>query len=352
MTLSSVYALTSRSSRDPEPWGQALTVSGGVHLLGVLAVLWLGGHQKVGPRVVLTEVRFIEKTPTAVVAETRTNSSATKEVVAPTVFPEVPRGTGRTGEVNMPGPRQGVATHSEMTEQVPLSSPQGTPRGQALVTGPLRGPIVPSSEWGLLGHQKGRLAPLAGRTTGPTGKGLKNMISGESSALTETRIALSVEEISALKKKETSLGVPLIVQSVGQAREAKKLSVKGGAASHRLAYESLKSNPLERPSWGQQKGPFSLEGPLKYRKIVKMVLPAYPRWAEEQGVEATASFRLWVDPKGRVKDNFYVEKTSGYRELDTLAKESLMKFIFVALPPDQPQEDEWGVATFRFELTK
>ena len=122
--------------------------------------------------------------------------------------------------------------------------------------------------------------------------------------------------------------------------------------SRKLSYESLKANPLEKQDWGQRKGPFSIEGPLKYRKILKMELPPYPRWAEEKAIEAAVSFRLWVDPRGKVKDNFYLEKTSGYSALDELAKESLRRFVFVPLPTDQPQDDEWGVATFRFELKK
>jgi TonB family protein len=95
-----------------------------------------------------------------------------------------------------------------------------------------------------------------------------------------------------------------------------------------------------------------MEGPLKYRKILKMELPPYPRWAEEQGLEASVSFRLWVDPRGRVKENLYLEKASGSGELDALAKQALQRFVFVPIPEGQPQEDEWGVATFRFEFRK
>ena len=95
-----------------------------------------------------------------------------------------------------------------------------------------------------------------------------------------------------------------------------------------------------------------MEGPLKYRKILKMELPPYPRWAEEKGLEMSVSIRLWVDAKGKVKDNMYLEKTSGYSELDHTAMDALKKFIFVQIPSDQAQDDEWGVATFRFELKK
>jgi periplasmic protein TonB len=125
-----------------------------------------------------------------------------------------------------------------------------------------------------------------------------------------------------------------------------------GDASERrkAALESLKANPIDEGKWGKQKGPFSMEGPLKYRKILNMELPVYPRWAEEKGIEASISVRLWVDAKGRVKENMYLEKTSGYSELDQTAMDALRRFKFVPIPSDQAQDDEWGVATFRFEL--
>jgi TonB family protein len=128
----------------------------------------------------------------------------------------------------------------------------------------------------------------------------------------------------------------------------------GGAGDlgqkRKTAIESLKANPLDDGKWGKNTGPFSMEGPLKYRKILKMELPPYPRWAEEKGLEASVSIRLWVDPRGKVKENMYLEKTSGYSEIDHVAMEALMNFKFVPIPSDLTQEDEWGVATFRFEL--
>jgi TonB family protein len=124
-------------------------------------------------------------------------------------------------------------------------------------------------------------------------------------------------------------------------------------APRKTAIETLSTTPIEKDSWGKKGGPFSMEGPLKYRRIKVMQMPPYPRWAEEKGIEATVSFRLWVDPKGKVRpEKVYLEKTSGYSELDAAAKDSLIKFVFVPIPDGQPAEDEWGVATFKFELKK
>ncbi|MBI4386754.1 MAG: TonB family protein [Elusimicrobia bacterium] len=96
---------------------------------------------------------------------------------------------------------------------------------------------------------------------------------------------------------------------------------------------------------------FSLRGPLSHRKILKIKLPRYPRWAEESGVEAQVSVRLFVTPNGRVKSNLYVENTSGYPELDTLVLDCIKQILFAPLSGDVLRE-EWGIATFNFKLQR
>ncbi|OVE78069.1 hypothetical protein BVX98_01455, partial [bacterium F11] len=168
------------------------------------------------------------------------------------------------------------------------------------------------------------------------------------------KIALDTMDLDELKKQESSIGSPLVSQNVvsGSLPGRVKQLARANNRKKKATMEYLKTNPLDKDMWGKSKGPFSMEGPLKYRKILKMELPPYPRWAEEKGLEASVSIRLWVNPKGRVIDNMYLEKTTGYSELDHLAMEALRRFIFVSLPDDQLQEDEWGVATFRYELRK
>ncbi|MFA6003236.1 MAG: TonB family protein [Elusimicrobiota bacterium] len=97
---------------------------------------------------------------------------------------------------------------------------------------------------------------------------------------------------------------------------------------------------------------FSIRGPLSRRKIVNMTLPKYPRWAEEAGVEAQISLRLYVTPNGVVKPEIWVEQTSGFPEFDEVAKESVRSIKFVALGPNESPHEEWGVATFNFKLKK
>lgn len=98
---------------------------------------------------------------------------------------------------------------------------------------------------------------------------------------------------------------------------------------------------------------FSISGPLGRRKIVKMRLPSYPRWAEESGLEAQVAVRLTVTSSGKVKPgNLSVEMTSGYPDIDRLVMESLRAMLFVPLDTQDGLREEWGVATFNFKLRK
>jgi TonB family protein len=95
---------------------------------------------------------------------------------------------------------------------------------------------------------------------------------------------------------------------------------------------------------------FTVNGPLKGRKIVKMTLPKYPRWAEQRGLEARVAVRITVNPRGKVKAGMLTEQTSGYPELDELVRDAVAKFVFA--PAQQGEGDQWGILTFNFSLKK
>jgi TonB family protein len=330
--------------REPEPWGRAYFYSVIGH--GTLALLFflLPKTQPQAPKTVLTEVKFVEAIPLPVISDQPAAGGAAG---------------GRETGAGMTGRVEKVESHTNLANRVPLSSPAGEPGGEVVTNLPMAGPIVPLGELGMVGKRRGALVPLTGRTEGRKASGPMNLPTGVVGSDKGGHITLARADIGQIRKQEASVGVPLISQKVvgdtiGESVGSRMRHLATNAVGERRkpARESLKANPHDKDKWGKGKGPFSMEGPLKYRKILKLELPPYPRWAEEQGVEASVSFRLWVDPKGRVKDNMYLEKASGYSELDHLAKEALMKFVFVPLPGDQPQEDEWGVATFRFEFKK
>jgi TonB family protein len=345
--------------REPEPWGRATTASALGHG-ALLALLFLFSQNvpTVPPPAAytLTDVRFIEK----------------PALPPPVETPPVPVGEGlgtgggrggmggRAGGTRLSGtlsPTPGSA-NPNMANLVPVTSPYGSPKGQVITNMPMAGPIVGADQIADIGTRRGAIIPLAGRVEGPAGAAQPhpNAIVGQSAGPV---LALNTETAADARQRHASADVPLISRSLaatpgsgGTGLRFKGLPGLSDQARAKIALENLKPNPHQRDEWGKNKGPFSMEGPLKYRKILKKELPPYPRWAEERGIEASVSYRLWVDPKGRVKVEMYLEKASGFAELDALAKDALSRFVFIPLPEGQTQEDEWGVATFRFELKK
>ncbi len=95
---------------------------------------------------------------------------------------------------------------------------------------------------------------------------------------------------------------------------------------------------------------FQITGALANRKVVNRVIPEYPEWAREKGVEASVAIQFTVAPEGRVKeDTIFVARTSGYPALDELAINALKKWVFVPLPLDQ-YRDEVGTITMSFSV--
>jgi TonB family protein len=92
----------------------------------------------------------------------------------------------------------------------------------------------------------------------------------------------------------------------------------------------------------------SISGEVKDREILHRENPPVPRWLEEKGVEAEVVIRFVVNPDGEVGDKIFVEKTSGYAELDRLAIEALKKFMFAPLPLNVRQVEQSGTIMIRF----
>lgn len=327
---------------DQEPWGKAFSASVVGHGALVLFFLMFSHSKPPEFQTILTEVNFMEREPALEVREIAGGGQAE---------------SGGGSILGAPGQVAQGASHPEMSNVVPYSSPAGTPDGNVVTAEPMSGPIVALGEIGMIGQRKGSLAPLAGRTEGDaSAPALKTLPTGSVKSGPSQPIALGTQDIGEIRKKDGALGVPLLKSGLAGGSGTGEGKLKGlagfGTENRKATLENLKPNPLEKDSWGNKNGPFSMEGPLKYRKILKLELPPYPRWAEEKGIEPVVSYRIWVDPKGRVKETMYLERASGYNELDGLVRESLRRFVFVTIPNDQPQEDEWGVATFRFTFRK
>jgi len=95
---------------------------------------------------------------------------------------------------------------------------------------------------------------------------------------------------------------------------------------------------------------FEIRGPLSDRIVLYRELPSYPEWAEKEGIEAGVSVHFVVLSDGKVKDNIYVVKTSGYPVLDKLVMEVLRNWKFASLKGDLYGKEEWGVLTFYFSF--
>ena len=95
---------------------------------------------------------------------------------------------------------------------------------------------------------------------------------------------------------------------------------------------------------------FEIRGPLSRRTVLYRELPSYPEWAEKKGIEAGVSVHFVVLSNGKVKDNIYVVKTSGYPVLDKLVMEALRNWKFASLKGDLYGKEEWGVLTFYFSF--
>jgi TonB family protein len=111
-----------------------------------------------------------------------------------------------------------------------------------------------------------------------------------------------------------------------------------------------RSRPQDVDTNGRDLAGASLLGPVADRAIMESATPAYPGWAEVQGVEASVSLYFVVRPDGRIKENILVEKTSGFEDFDGNAVAALRRWRFQALGPGAHGE-QWGRITFNFRLS-
>jgi len=96
---------------------------------------------------------------------------------------------------------------------------------------------------------------------------------------------------------------------------------------------------------------FEIGGPVGDRKITQRRLPEYPAWAEEKGITALVKIYFTVRPDGTLRTNMRIVSSSGYEELDDLAKQALQQWRFSPTSDESSAESAWGIITFRFTLS-
>ncbi len=111
----------------------------------------------------------------------------------------------------------------------------------------------------------------------------------------------------------------------------------------------VKAAAQEKIEITQKKGALLITGQIANRRVIRAAKPPYPLWAQEKGIQAEVFVNVTVKPDGTVKDNAYIQTSSGYGELDQLAMEAIMQFIFA---PSAGSADETGVVVFRFQLER
>jgi TonB family protein len=212
------------------------------------------------------------------------------------------------------------AITSQTTAAAPMISKATI--GSSLGQGEPRFDAGPVSSMGTSGRQLNlRLAMALPRTRGGT--------------VVDAEIAASLHG----KRGDLSVNRRSDIQSiVSEVQTSKSSSISHGTGTASL---------------GGFKDAFAVFGDIRNRKIIRMQMPRYPAWAEEQGIEAAVTLRVGVFADGTVDENsVYVEATSGYPALDELAMDAAKRFLFAALSKDEKQGLQYGSVRFSFRLRR
>ncbi|MBN2070909.1 MAG: energy transducer TonB [Candidatus Krumholzibacteriota bacterium] len=96
-------------------------------------------------------------------------------------------------------------------------------------------------------------------------------------------------------------------------------------------------------------GGIKLSGPVADRDLLQYDLPAYPEWAKKSGIESSVMLHFVVLPDGRIKENILIDRSSGFEEFDSGAKNALSGWRFESLPRGAVSE-QWGKIVFDYRL--
>ncbi len=92
-----------------------------------------------------------------------------------------------------------------------------------------------------------------------------------------------------------------------------------------------------------------ITGPVARRKLIRKVIPQYPAWAKEKGIEGNVSLKFWVSPAGTVSE-VELLLTSGFPDFDARAIRALRSYLFAPLAKEKEQKTQWGTITIRYSL--
>lgn len=92
-----------------------------------------------------------------------------------------------------------------------------------------------------------------------------------------------------------------------------------------------------------------MSGPVADRPLLTYRPPVYPEWAQREMVEGSVRLHFNVLPDGTVKENIFVEKTSGFEDFDANAIHALAQWKFAPLGRGVVGE-QWGSIVFEYKL--
>ncbi len=94
-----------------------------------------------------------------------------------------------------------------------------------------------------------------------------------------------------------------------------------------------------------------ISGPVADRPLITYRAPIYPEWAQREMVEGSVRLHFNVLPDGSVKENIFVEKTSGFEDFDENAVRALALWRFEPLARGVVGE-QWGSIVFDYKLSE
>lgn len=108
-------------------------------------------------------------------------------------------------------------------------------------------------------------------------------------------------------------------------------------------YDRFRNIKSEKP----ESYPVEITGQLSARRVILAYLPVYPKWAKKKNLLIDAVILFHVTPGGHVSNTLNIVETSGYEDVDALAKEAIRKWTF---EPIDGNTEQSGQVTFRFKL--
>lgn len=313
----------------------AFWLSAAIHVIILLLMMFLGHNYQQKPMLQLTEIDVVE--PVEV--------PEFKEVVVEKKKKKKPLDFIKKAIPKKPQIRQ-----PKRSKPQPVAEPQ--PAKRVIKPG---GPLIskqsvrrPLTGGGIISKKSISRQPGINSPQWESGPGRQQGVSGRQLNLkTSTRIAqqragvVDQEIASSLKGQGRNIAIN------------RSSDIRGVVAGVQRSKRSVVGRGSGTANLKGFRDAFAVFGQISNRKILRMKMPKYPAWAEEQGIEASVTVALSVYADGLVKESsVYVEATSGYKELDRLAMAAAKNFIFAALPQSKGHKLESGSIRFVFKLKR